>query len=425
MDADLIRLILLLLGASLVVGIWWWDRRQRSDEPMAWRDEAPESIDDADEILGLKPREVRDEADAEPERLPEIEIDAAVAPAPAEAEPADEAISEAIAPQPVDAPEAELEKAPQAARAATGTAGQDAPDPLIPAFLLGNEREADIDAAAPPPAELPAAMEPPSEPAWMPDSAGHTDFTLPQGVADAPALDAASEMLEDEPQLPVLELSAEPIDVPARPKKSKKKARKEEQPEADRADPLSIRMEEDQFDLELGFSAVDEQDLQEAAADLPELIVQINVVARRGQPFGGEQILAAMEQVEMQAGEHDIFHRYDNRLRDKQGRFKTLFSLASLVEPGNFPLKKMRDFSTPGLSLFAQLPGPRDGLVVYSDMLYVAERLARLLDANLKDENRSTLTKQTIEHTRSRIAEHKRQITLKLRESNQNSRGRR
>jgi cell division protein ZipA len=416
-DADLIRLILLLLGIALVAGIWWWDRRQRQeDEPMAWReDEGPESIEDADEILGLKPvkkppEDAREEPEPEPEALPAVELGEA------------ERVAE---PEPVSEPDA---TPPPLGSQPAWVAPK---EPLIPAFVLdkGNEPAIEVAADTPSHTEVEVEAEPASELAWMPDSVSTTEFTpplrddsesLPTTESDFIAADGGLE-----PELPVLELEAEPIDAPAKPKKAKKKAKPDEPPVQDRPDPLSIRMEEDQFDLQLGFSAVDDQDLQEAAADLPELIVQINVVAKRGQPFTGEQILAAMEQVEMQPGEHDIFHRYDNRLRDKSGKHKILFSLASLVEPGNFPLKKMRDFSTPGMTLFAQLPGPRDGLVVYSDMLYVAERLARLLDARLKDENRSALTKQTIEHTRSRIAEHKRQITLKLRESNQNTRGRR
>jgi cell division protein ZipA len=45
-------------------------------------------------------------------------------------------------------------------------------------------------------------------------------------------------------------------------------------------------------------------------------------------------------------------------------------------------------------------------------MLFTAERLAAMLDAELQDETHSALTRQTIEHIREGILEHRRQIQL-------------
>ena len=89
-----------------------------------------------------------------------------------------------------------------------------------------------------------------------------------------------------------------------------------------------------------------------------------------------------------------------------------LFSMASMVEPGTFPQSKKADFATPGLTLFAQIPGPRDGIAVFSDMLMTAERMATLLDAVLYDDTRSKLTRQSIDHTRDSIAEHLRKVAI-------------
>ena len=66
----------------------------------------------------------------------------------------------------------------------------------------------------------------------------------------------------------------------------------------------------------------------------------------------------------------------------------------------------------PGLLMFTQLPGVEDGLVIYSDMLYTAERLRALLGGVLQDESRSALSKQQIEHTRDLILEHRRKVQL-------------
>ncbi|OQX40699.1 MAG: cell division protein ZipA, partial [Candidatus Sedimenticola endophacoides] len=64
------------------------------------------------------------------------------------------------------------------------------------------------------------------------------------------------------------------------------------------------------------------------------------------------------------------------------------------------------------LTLFARLPGPLDGLQVFSDMLMSAERLAAELNGSLQDATHSDLTRQTIEHVREEILEHRRQVHL-------------
>jgi len=151
-----------------------------------------------------------------------------------------------------------------------------------------------------------------------------------------------------------------------------------------------------------GFSAQ-----EESPVDVPNKIVQINLIAKQGAKFAGPAILAACKEVGLVAGDMQIFHRYTG-----DGRNKTQFSMASLVEPGVFPLKAMEDFSSPGLILFCQLPGPGDSLAIFSDMLFTAQRLQAILGGELQDETHSALSKQTIEHIRSQILEHRRLIQL-------------
>jgi cell division protein ZipA len=158
------------------------------------------------------------------------------------------------------------------------------------------------------------------------------------------------------------------------------------------------------------FSADSRDDYLHASAEvqdsLPQMLVQIALVRQDGD-FSGPDILAAMEQVDLQAGAMNIYHRQDSRYPDR-----VLFSVASLVNPGHFPLDDMQDFSTPGLLLFTQLPGVRDGLEIYSDMLYAANELAGILGGVLQDETHSVLSKQTIQHTRDAIMEHRRKLRL-------------
>lgn len=154
------------------------------------------------------------------------------------------------------------------------------------------------------------------------------------------------------------------------------------------------------------FTADDPEELQDelSNADIPVKILQLNILARSGH-FSGDDIMRVTKETELIHGDMDIFHRYD-----VNGR--VIFSMASMVEPGTFDLKQMERFEAPGLILFGQLPGPQDGLVTFSDMLFTAERIAALLDGELQDESHSDLSKQTIGHIRESILEHRRQLQL-------------
>ncbi len=140
---------------------------------------------------------------------------------------------------------------------------------------------------------------------------------------------------------------------------------------------------------------------------LPTKLIQLNVVPREGQ-FLGQEVLYAISEVGLQFGDMDIYH-FPNYEDPQKG---PLFSMANLVEPGTFSPDQMEDFVTPGLLLFTLLPGPKDGLSIFSEMLHTAERLATLLDGELQDESHSDLSKQTIEHMREEIQEFHRKLQL-------------
>ena len=153
------------------------------------------------------------------------------------------------------------------------------------------------------------------------------------------------------------------------------------------------------------FSAESPEDLA-SAQDLPRKILQLNLVARTG-TFSGDAIMQATRDVDLIHGQMGIFHRY---LGDQRSRI--IFSMANLVEPGNFDIQQMSGFSTPGLTLFAQLPGPMDGVTLLDEMLSTAHRMAALLDAEIQDESHSDMSRQTVEHLREEIVEFERKVRL-------------
>lgn len=144
------------------------------------------------------------------------------------------------------------------------------------------------------------------------------------------------------------------------------------------------------------------------APKAPDEVLIINVMARRGEVFAGPELLEAMVSNGLRYGDMDIFHRHES----EDGRGKILFSAANMVVPGTFDLSAMDDFTSPGISMFLSLPIASDSLAAYNLMADTAHGIAEALGGELKDENRSVMTRQTIEHGRQRVIEYERKRRL-------------
>lgn len=136
----------------------------------------------------------------------------------------------------------------------------------------------------------------------------------------------------------------------------------------------------------------------------PDDVLVINVMAPKGHFFPGDQLLKTVLERGMRFGSMDIFHHH----ADAKGEGGVLYSMANIVVPGTFDLAAMKEFRTPGVSLFLALPVEADSSEAFESMLATARAIAGELRGELKDEDRSVLTAQTIEHYRSRIKEFER-----------------
>jgi cell division protein ZipA len=132
-------------------------------------------------------------------------------------------------------------------------------------------------------------------------------------------------------------------------------------------------------------------------APVEELVV-LNVMAK-SRPFDGGDLLELFLRNAVKFGDMNIFHRIDPVTKTSQ------YSVASVTEPGTFDLRSMDDVDYKGLCMFMQLPGPSQATKVFTDMLTVAEKLARQLDGEVCDEQFNRLTRQSTEHYRQRVAE--------------------
>ena len=136
---------------------------------------------------------------------------------------------------------------------------------------------------------------------------------------------------------------------------------------------------------------------QRPGANCPERFVILYVAAIH-EPFEGQHLLECLLDQGMTFGEMDIFHRTSDA-------GKILFSSANAVAPGTFVVSEMHQIKTPAISLFMQANLLNDPLAAYDQMVEVAQNLALDLVGEVKDESRSVLTPQTIEHGRQSLVE--------------------
>ena len=134
------------------------------------------------------------------------------------------------------------------------------------------------------------------------------------------------------------------------------------------------------------------------AADVPQKIVTLRLIGHEKKPFKGDELVLSMRGIGLRHGKFGIFHRYDGNDENR-----TIFSAASLVEPGSFDLANIKDQRIPGISLFLVLPGPVDSVEAFDLMMAAARALTQTLDGELLDESGSSLSIQRERYMREEI----------------------
>jgi cell division protein ZipA len=124
----------------------------------------------------------------------------------------------------------------------------------------------------------------------------------------------------------------------------------------------------------------------------------LRLVGHDKKPFQGDELILNMRGIGLRHGKFGIFHRYDGN-----DETRTIFSAASLVEPGSFDLANIKEQKIPGISLFLVLPGPVESVEAFDMMMAAARALAQSLDGELLDESGSTLSIQRERYLREEI----------------------
>jgi len=145
-------------------------------------------------------------------------------------------------------------------------------------------------------------------------------------------------------------------------------------------------------------ASVENSDDEPTQQESPQKIVTVRIVAHEEASFAGDELVLSMRGIGLQHGEFGIFHRLDG---NEEGR--TIFSAASLIEPGSFDLQNIKGQEIPGISLFLVLPGPVECIEAFDMMLAAARILTQSLSGELLDESGSTLSIQRERYLREEI----------------------
>lgn len=153
-------------------------------------------------------------------------------------------------------------------------------------------------------------------------------------------------------------------------------------------------------DIDAEFDQLDSDVDFEGEAPDWEMVVALTIMAPESQMFTGRAVKSALDQQEMHFGDMQIYHRYA-----LNNRRQILFSIANILDPGTLLPDQLISMKTPGLLMFARLPGPVNGLTVFDSMLDSAQQLTLNLGGILCDEKREQITEKHLEATRNRIFE--------------------
>ena len=122
------------------------------------------------------------------------------------------------------------------------------------------------------------------------------------------------------------------------------------------------------------------------------------------QKIEGVKLQEVLQSELLDHGKYDVFHRLHS---DGQ----SIFSIARMVEPGTFDVEKMGETLYPGVTLFAQLPGPVPGMHALNELVACARRLHQSLGGVLQDDRGVPLTVHRIERMRQEVRDFERPAT--------------
>ncbi len=124
-------------------------------------------------------------------------------------------------------------------------------------------------------------------------------------------------------------------------------------------------------------------------------IVTVRLAAPAQQRYEGSKLRQLLESQSLEHGRYGIFHRNYGGA--------SVFSAASMTEPGTFDLGSMNEERYAGITMFMLLPGPLEGVEAFARMTQCALEAERELGGMLQDERGQPLNEHRFAALREEI----------------------
>ncbi|MFC0268045.1 cell division protein ZipA C-terminal FtsZ-binding domain-containing protein [Kushneria aurantia] len=160
-------------------------------------------------------------------------------------------------------------------------------------------------------------------------------------------------------------------------------------------------------------SRVNGEKAWQVLSDAEEVVV-ISVMSRDDEGFRGPDLLQLVLACGLRLDERGVFHRFEA----ESGRSPLQFSMVNVLKPGVFDLADIEEEGVPGVTFLMPLPSADSSRDAFEAMFETAMVLVRNLGGELKDENHSVMTAQTVEFARQRVHEFERRWRLHRHQAN-------
>lgn len=150
-------------------------------------------------------------------------------------------------------------------------------------------------------------------------------------------------------------------------------------------------------------TAQGQQPSRPANPELLEVIV-MHMVTPATNVMSGRDLLQALLEQGLRYGDMNIFHLHQSR----GGRDELQFSMANAVEPGTFDIDTMESQGFRAVTFFLKMPGPSNPAEALERMIKTIRFLGDRFAGEVRDDQHSVLTQQTVEHMRGKVREFER-----------------
>ena len=125
-----------------------------------------------------------------------------------------------------------------------------------------------------------------------------------------------------------------------------------------------------------------------APKSVPPKTIGLLIAEREGTQILGMKVHGALKAHGLVFGEGEIYHRMVNGM--------SMFSVGSILKPGTLNPAESARFSTPGLSMFLNLPGPVPAMSAFRDFVAAARSLSVALNSDVFDLRKKPLTPESL-----------------------------